>query len=79
MVLLRTENTNNLLKHTIFTSGIWNFFAYNSTPKEYGQMEAAAQFSASNRFGNTRGSFFDCRLVRFLLTKENLGRNVFTS
>jgi len=42
-------------------------------------MEATAEFNASNRFGNTQGSLFDCRLVMFLLIKENLGRNFFTS
>jgi len=42
-------------------------------------MEPATEFSASNRFGNTQRSLLDCRLVMFLLMKENLGRNFSTS
>jgi hypothetical protein len=42
-------------------------------------MEATAEFSASNRSGNTQGSLFDCRLVMFLLMKKNLGQNFFNS
>ena len=42
-------------------------------------MKATAKFTASNRFRNTQGSLFDCRLVMCLLMKENPGRNFFDS
>jgi len=42
-------------------------------------MDTAARFSALNRFANTLGSLFDCRLVMFLLMEEDLGRKFSTS